>query len=237
MARQNWWTAEEDAILLAHYADGSDVVAAKTGRSVVAVGARAQHLGATRPISWSEREDDIIASRWGYEQAPEIAKLLGARSARSVYQRALKLGLNKRRPVGFLPMTAAAQRMGVHDSLMRKIVANEGVPTYGPSLPTRNDGRIRYVELFAVEKAFRRWLKRQAELESVGCAARRIGVTAQTMRLWLLGARKAGINVPKKPREFSVPWLVPSDVVDRVAAERLARYGCRAPVAKVRRVA
>lgn len=211
------WTRAEDAVVRRLYEQGAVVVAQKlTGRTVGAVHSRAKAIGVNRP-RWNEAEDARLRSLWGSKTLAELAVLF-KRTEWGIFQHARSLDLSGL-PQGMEWMTGAQERTGYDVKTLRKILAAANVRV-GESLTVekkRRRGprafRRTFVDPFDVDEAIRRW----QETETAASAAARRGIEPRTLRCLLEG--KPG--VPRRPKGKRV-WRIPTDVIDRVVAERRA---------------
>lgn len=92
-ARGRAWTADEDAILIAHYASSGADIPELSKRSAHSIRKRARKLGIVKDVnSWTAEEERIL--RESYETCgvdiPEIKRTLGA-----IHKKAVELGLKK----------------------------------------------------------------------------------------------------------------------------------------------
>jgi hypothetical protein len=208
------WTPEEDAIVRENYQRlGAARTSALTGRSVSAVEHRAIVLGVLKRRRWTKDEDRRIVLLWGEWPTERLATALG-RSQQAVARRGHELGMKFGCPRGMETMRAAIARTGFTQKTLRQILAWAGVE---PELTVswcagRAPRRRLQLDQMDVDDAIEGWLK----LEVVAAAARRHGVPANRLMLWL---QQSGEDIPPKPRGKRW-WRVPSDVIDRVVSGR-----------------
>lgn len=223
------WSADQDAILRAHYVDrGAAHCAELVGKSVPSVYHRAERLRILRNRLWTPADDEKLRMHWAELTLPAVAKLLG-RSTAATYWRAQKIGLSLGCPDGLVYLSQAAQRCGFTTTQFRKILAWAGVRIRrAASRATTVVRGTHCVDPYDAEDAVRQWLK----TEPVEVAARARGVCGESLRSWLEDAHRAGKDVPRKPARKGT-WRVKSTVIDAIVAERRSKTPVRQAAARL----
>lgn len=213
------WTPEEVAILRERYpTTEAEEMARILDRSKTAVYRKATVLGLNlKRRKWTRADDNLLRFGWGEKGLNAIAKELG-RTALTVYHRARQLGLASGCPEGYEYLTHAAERTGYDTGQLRVILLAHGAQLRRSLANpwSRKPGKAtHYVDPLDVDEAVAAWHR----TEVVHAAARARGLCSETLGRWL---REAGIakTTPKKFR-----WRVPTDVIDRVVAERRPGMG------------
>jgi hypothetical protein len=215
------WSRAEDAVVRARYlSDCCDPISRDLGRSKSAVFHRARRLGLLKNRRWTQADDAALRYAWGEGTLRYVAKKLG-RSPLTTYWRAQKLGLGLGCPDGYEYLTQAAERTGYTSTQLRRILRWAGIKVRrSMSRNPKTVGRVpHFVEPFDVDVAVSRWLS----TETVQHAARRYGVSGDTVRRWLEQAGREGYRVPPKPQRFKAHWRVDSETIDAIVAGRRQR--------------
>jgi hypothetical protein len=95
--KRHYWSAEDDALMRAHYADTPNKeLAASIGVTRLAVCQRARTLGLHKPPGWTDENTDTFRRLYPILSAAEICEAMGI-SMNAVHYRAQHLGLHKTR--------------------------------------------------------------------------------------------------------------------------------------------
>lgn len=115
------------------------------------------------------------------------------------------------------PLNVSARRHGWCAETIRKWLAEAGElpPSRGRKCHLR-------VDIAVVDRVVAEQMRRREQQLNVSDHARRIGVSASTLSRWLTAA---GVE-----RSQFKPWVVDTETVDHVVAERLGRKTCRAKI-------
>lgn len=220
LKRPDWTDAEID-VLRQHYPTGGrrgcvPLLPQRTERAIHMAAFRRGILGPLHPTRWTKEEDKVLRSLWGEASLEAIVRKIG-RPRGGVYLRAIEIGLEVGVPQGCESIDACAARCGFERRTMLRVLAFGGVHAhFVPSRsPKRNRKyRSRYVDAFRADEAVAAWMAS----ESVTQAADRRGLGGNVLRSWLL---KAGVT--GKPTGLKKHWRVPTETIDRVIRERLAK--------------
>ena len=218
MPRANLWTPEQDAVLRERYVrDGMNAVAAAVGRAPESVINRAHKLGIVRKPQWTARDDEALRLNWGDHDLGTLSRMLG-RTQYAIYWRAGALGLARGCPDGYEYLACSATRTGYDVPQLRRILkwAGVGIRVALSRKDRPSTRRFHFVDPLDVDDAVAAWCK----TEYIGSATRRHGLGAETLLRWLRAAQAAGVEMPPEPPGKRTHWRVPSDVIDRVVAER-----------------
>jgi transposase-like protein len=217
------WTEREDRLLTFAWGTASiSEIAKRMGRTVPGVAARAVGLGlhgdpdketlsaaAERCGVSTGTMLSILSHQRVHMHRVPTAGMDGGRGRTRLYDRedvdeAFATWLRTETPV------QAAARVGVEKKALRKWLREAGV------LPPPSQAKRR------VDKAeVDRVIAERMKLESIAFAAKRIGVAASTLGMWL-----AKHGVAKHSRQIA---LLPPSVFDDVAAKEMSKPSCRAP--------
>ena len=210
------WTEAQDQSLRDHYVKGGTKAVSKlTGKTAAAIHQRSRRIGCPRFRRWTEKEDEHLRMDWGSTAFSEICRTMG-RTKQGVYYRAQELGLTGHAPQGYEFLTQAAIRTGFDWKSLRVILAASGFkvrPVTTRPVKGRGDRRHWLVDVTEVDDAVEAWLA----TETPCGAARRIGISADTLLKWL----KAAGSVRPKEKARGTPWRVPTAEIDRVVALHL----------------
>lgn len=220
-----WSRRERDALRARYLTDGPVVLARVLHRTRGAVMHEAERARVLRRRRWTAAVDRALVMLWGEFTVTRIARKL-SRTPLTVYFRARKLELRCGAPQGFEYLSHAARRVGFDAVTLRRILRWAGVGLRQAMSRPDATGRRRhfFVDPFDVDHAIEAW----HATETVQGAARRLGMCDETLRKWLLDARRDGDDgVPEKPSGAKQHWRVPSTAIERVVAERLAKFGNR----------
>lgn len=216
--RSGTWSAEEDALMRERYVrDGVHACACALDRKVSSVLNRARSLGLVRKPRWPEHDDNALRFHWGEHALPALARMFN-RSEATIYWRAGVLGLTRGCPDGFEYLEQAAKRCGYSTTQLRRILkwAHVGMKN---AIARRDRGAKRHFHFVSpsdVDAAVAAWLK----TECLGTIAKRHGVAWMTLRRWIQDAQEAGARLPAMPRGGARRWRLPSDLVDKIVADR-----------------
>lgn len=236
------WTQEEiDALCVAWDAGGIYAArAALPHRSVAALYHKTQRLGRYRRRRWTLDDDRRLRALWsGETQLRQIAATL-RRTTKTTYWRAQKLGLPLGCPHGWEYLSRAAKRTGYCTTQLRPILEAADVEVrHALARPAkrrgkRGAGRFAFIVWPAdVDVAVARWL----ETEPLSAAARRVGVSADTLarRLLSVGVEKPRVGKFRwriHPDEVALALAQPRPAIGRHNAERgpRGRYARKATV-------
>jgi hypothetical protein len=208
------WTAAEDAALREPLE--AKELAVRLGRSEGGVHHRRARLGIVRRRRWTRADIGQLRDLWGEGMSlRRIARHLGRTSA-TVYIKAQAIGLSLGVPDGFEYLSHAAKRTGYCTSQLWQILRAAGVrpkAALARTVERRAGHRFHFVEPLDVDDAVALWLS----TEPVESAAKRLGVSGHRLRGWL---RAEGVKDQRRiPRAH---WRVPSEVIERVVAQRRA---------------
>lgn len=234
LKRRRRWTAEDDRCLVALWgAESLPTIARRLGRTRAAVYVRAREIHLECGASTGYEYLTGAAKRTGYtvEQLRVILKAGGVRISRSMSRPSnatrsfhvvdpydVDRAVEAWHATELVHPAAVARGIG-GDVLRGWLLAAIAEGTEMPKPPKRFKARWR-VPSSVIDAV----IARRNELESVARAALRVGVSRQTLTLWLIDA-----GVPR----FAVkPWLVEQQAVDRLVAEHRA-----APRRRARRAA
>ena len=228
------WTDAEDAqIEFAWPYDSIAVIARALNRTRLMVYKRAvDHLGlpAGVPDGWEYLW--TATQRTGYCNTDQLRRILAWARVPIKRSQTLHTGRRHRHMVEIEKvdaavarwlktetLKAAGRRYGVSGTTMKHWLNRAGVrleraPGFRGKHNIKPEFRVDSAEIDRVARVVRGGL-------TLTDAAKRAGVQRITMQRWL---EAAGIHVPARTRL----WLVQPETVDRVAAERRARAGCRA---------
>lgn len=222
VATRRPWTAAELSALRARYlTDSGAVLAREFGRTRDALWKKAEVLGLKKLGRWSSTDDRRLWSLWGETPLEIIASLMG-RTAIVVYEHARKIGLRCGAPQGFEYLSAAARRVGFTREQLRPILQWAGVRLRRTMSKPGSRLRSSMVMPCEVDAAVAEWHR----TETIESARRRLGIAHPTLRRWLIEAKANGDqSVPERPGVRRAHWHVPSTVIDKVAGERLPRFG------------
>jgi len=214
------WTDAEKAIVRERYeAEGAHKLGEVLGRSWHGVFRMASRLGGLqRKRRWGTVDDRRLKTLWlSSDSLESIAGKLG-RTPLTTYWRAYELDLPLGAPAGYEYLSAAATRTGYETSQLRVILGAAGVAIRPVRARTskKRKSRAHFVDPFDVDRAVEAWL----QLETVECAARRLGIGGDNLRRWL---REAGHDKP--PRKYT--WRLPPEVFDELVAARRSRVSVR----------
>jgi hypothetical protein len=223
MAKNPDWTDAEHEVLRQLYPlqDKQAIMAALPGRTWNAIRMRAHRLGVGVKKHYTATEDKKLALLWDSGlRLSAIAEEMGGRTPQSLYDRGVQLGLTAGCPEGFEYITDAADRTGYEVETLRNIMRWAGVRRrMAISDPSRR-GKERpaawhrhFVCPLEIDDAVERW----HATETVNGAARARGLTDMTLARWLTQAGVLEVRPKGAPR---VVRRVPSEVIDRVVAER-----------------
>jgi hypothetical protein len=215
------WTKEDDQILRDHYAklgwQGCLEIMPK--RSKQTIQARVKNLGISTRKFWTETEDKRLRALWELDmRLVDIAKEFG-RSEQSTYDRAEAIGLQLGCPDGFETLYAAKLRAGfANTETLRKIMRWAGkkiVPSRSSPRKRSIKRRQHFVDPCDVDEAVAAWMA----TETIEGAARARGIAGPTLEVWL----KQSGELEKLEHRAETHWRIPSEVIDRVVAERRAQ--------------
>lgn len=218
-AERNMWSPEEDVVLRAQYIERGAVECSRVlGRRIGSVYHRAKLIGLTRVRRWTNSEDKILRNEWGDKPIKWIARKLG-RTHSAVYWRAGQMGLSLGCPDGYEYLTAAAERTGYATAQLRVILGWAGVGIQRCFSREADKSKIRpthFVCAFDVDEAIEQWHR----TEVLTTAAKARDLYEGTLRRWLLEAKATGVQVPPEPEKRKCRWRIPTEIIDRVVAER-----------------
>jgi hypothetical protein len=223
------WSPDEDRLLVEQYKKGgAPRVARETGRTLISVYHRARRLGLSTHRPWSEADDRVLRNWWGEFAAVSIARKLG-RTGDAVVWRARHIGLSIGPGDGMEYLSHAAERAGVADLTMRRILEWAGVEIKRtmsrPHCIRKSKRRCLCVDTVLADQAVEDWLKSEW-LESAA-RARGISAGALATRLGAIGVvRPQGTpwRIPMRPT--SAHWRVPTVLIERavrVSPQKLRR--------------
>lgn len=166
---------------------------------------------------WTPEEKLRLSEMWGVVDPEEIVASFG-RTWGAIQKQAEKQRLSHGLPEGVVTLTEAERRLGHDRESLENIARRHGVPLRSHPCPwsagrRRKTGvRWKCVEFAVLESAV---MLEDRELETVGGAADRRGIPADTLRSWL---RADGLIPPR--RHGRVVSRVRTVDVDRVVASR-----------------
>lgn len=209
------WSPQEESLLRSVYKSGGyrAALAALPHRSRNAIFKRASALGVLTHRPWKAEDDARLRCMWrnGDLQLRSIARVLD-RTPHAVHRRARHLKLPPLLPPGFEHLTHSARRTGFAVESLRRILKWAEVKVHLCfAIPGKKHTRYRYVWPGDVDDAITHW----HETEPLLRAARRVGVSAETLRRALVAI---GVKEPK--RRFRHHWRVHNDDVARAMAAR-----------------
>lgn len=224
------WTSAEDALLVDQYEKGgAPRVARETGRTLTSVYHRASRLGLMTHRAWKDVDDRVLRNWWGEFAVASIARKLG-RTGDAVAWRARHIGLSIGPGDGMMYLSHAAERAGVADLTMRRILDWAGVEIKRtmsrPHAIRTSKRRCLCVDIVLADQAVEDWLKSEW-LESAA-RARGFSAGALATRLGAIGGvrptRAERWRIPM--RLASVRWRVPTVLIERavrVSPQKLQR--------------
>ena len=166
---------------------------------------------------WTEHDQNYLCMYWGLRPIVAIATALG-RTPTAIYERAREMGLGAGCPQGAEYLSTAAARAGYDLSALRRILRWANVPVRRTtSHPAHTAGRSHVVEPVAVDAAIAKWVA----LETSADAARRVGLSQETMARLLRQAERSG--QVSGGRCGGTHWHVAPHVVDAIVASRAGR--------------
>jgi hypothetical protein len=216
------WEPAEDEIVRANYPRRRAHAKLRRllpHRTWGAIKQRAGVLGlATLHRVWTARERAYVEANWQVVGVAAIALAL-RRTRCAIVQYAKELGLPFGIPQGCLSIEQAAKRQSYERSVLRKILQREGV-AFHPWQGFRGRGKSPryYVDEVEMLEALERHERRVHSTETIKGAARARGLCHQMLGRWLYEAGAAPADQRGRPHE------IPSEVIDRVIAERRAKY-------------
>jgi hypothetical protein len=235
-ARPRRWTERETATLQGNWGTMKlGAIAKLLGRTVTAVWLRARKLGLGVGCPVGFEYVDSAAKRTGYDHA-QLRIIL--RTAGVRISTAESLGTApRRRYVDPFDVDAAVAKWleseTVESGARRHNVAGHNLRNWlraaaasGVKMP-REPGRFN-ARWRVPSKTIDRVVTERRRLESVRCAARRLGVNRRALTRWLLAA---GVQRPGTKY-----WLLQPGVADKVVAARMAKT-LRGPLPAMRRAA
>lgn len=212
------WSKEDDDVLVRLYETkgAKACLAALPHRSLPSIYQRAVKLGVKTHRLWTEAEDHMIRSEWGFRSVVMIARSI-ARTTKATYKRATEdLYLGNGVPDGNEFLTNAASRTGFDVATLRRVLSFAGVKPelVRTRLKVKTNKRFS-VDPSAVDAAVAKWLASEA----VEPAAKARGIAGETLKRWLLDARVERTLVAEG--QVARPhWRVPTVTIDKVVADR-----------------